>query len=93
MPRFWRRLRGAIYFLPMNRWSRSFLAPHTDYTLTCRRHVGTIACGLGSAPKVEVPGLPRSVKGTGAYVPKSNSAWDTFPPGISPGGRIEMAVT
>lgn len=43
------------------------------------------------AAKVAVPNVTKPVKGSGLYLPKSNSAWGFFP-GSSVGGRIELSV-
>ena len=40
---------------------------------------------------VQVPGVTKPVKGSGLYLPKSNSAWGFFP-GTTVGGRIELTV-
>lgn len=40
---------------------------------------------------IAVPGIPKPVKGSGLYLPKSNSAWGFFP-GKTIGGSIELKV-
>ena len=43
------------------------------------------------AATVLVPTITKPVKGSGLYLPKSNSAWGFFP-GTTVGGRIELSV-
>ena len=40
---------------------------------------------------VLVPGITKPVKGSGIYLPKSNSAWGYFP-GTTDGGRIQLSL-
>jgi hypothetical protein len=40
---------------------------------------------------IAIPGIPKPVKGSGLYLPKSNSAWGFFP-GKTIGGSIELKV-
>ncbi len=60
--------------------------------------VGSLKSWTGVSPKVgkfkvtlKPPGIPVTIKGSGLYLPKSNSAWGFFPGGTE-GGTIQLTV-